>query len=247
MNLPMHWGHLSYLPITPGFFSVLVGIFIILALLIQLGALGYAYRRIGLSPRTAMLVLVGSLVGSMINIPILELPEEQIAAGRVVTVFGMQYVVPEVVDWPGTVVAANVGGALIPIFVSLYLLNRNRLWARGLMATACIAIICYMLARPVPGVGIALPMIVPPLATAFVALLLSRDDAAPLAYIGGSLGTLIGADLMNLGNIRGLGAPVASIGGAGTFDGIFLTAIIAVLIASIPRRRLPQPGPWGPR
>ena len=62
----------------------------------------------------------------------------------------------------------------------------------------------------------------PSLTAAIVALLLSRGQAAQLAYIGGSLGTLTGADLLNLPNIRGLGAPVASIGGAGTFDGIFL-------------------------
>jgi uncharacterized membrane protein len=45
------------------------------------------------------------------------------------------------------------------------------------------------------------------------------------------LGTLIGADLMNLGSIQGLHAPVLSIGGAGTFDGVFLTGILAVLLA----------------
>ena len=67
-------------------------------------------------------------------------------------------------------------------------------------------------------------------------LILSHEQAAPLAYIGGSLGTLIGADLLNLGNIRGLGAQVASIGGAGTSDGIFLIGIVAVLIASLSRR-----------
>ena len=33
--------------------------------------------------------------------------------------------------------------------------------------------------------------------------------------------------------IQGLGAPVASIGGAGTFDGIFLTGILSVLLASL--------------
>jgi len=66
--------------------------------------------------------------------------------------------------------------------------------------------------------------------TAIIALLLSREQAAPLAYIG----SLIGADLLNLGSARGLGAPVASIGGAGTFDGIFfLIGIVAVLIASL--------------
>ncbi|MGA9991623.1 MAG: DUF1614 domain-containing protein, partial [Thiobacillaceae bacterium] len=77
------------------------------------------------------------------------------------------------------------------------------------------------------------------LATAIVALALSRRHAAPLAYICGSLGTLIGADLLNLGKIQGLGAPIASIGGAGTFDGIFLTGLLAVLYASLLTRREP--------
>jgi uncharacterized membrane protein len=45
------------------------------------------------------------------------------------------------------------------------------------------------------------------------------------------LGTLLGADLLNLGAIDDLAAPIASIGGAGTFDGIFPTGLIAVLIA----------------
>jgi uncharacterized membrane protein len=116
--------------------------------------------------------------------------------------------------------------------VSLYLLMRNRLWGRGLLATAGVAVVCHWLAQPVPGVGIALPLLVPSVAAGVLALVLSRQDAAPLAYIGGSLGTLIGADLLNLDRLQGLGAPVASIGGAGTFDGVFLTGILAVLIAS---------------
>ena len=66
---------------------------------------------------------------------------------------------------------------------------------------------------------------------AATALLLSRQSAPSLAYISGSLGTLIGADLLNLGIIQELGAPIASIGGAGRFDGIFLTRILAVLLA----------------
>jgi uncharacterized membrane protein len=74
---------------------------------------------------------------------------------------------------------------------------------------------------------------VPAITAAIAGWVLSRRYAAPLAYIGGSMGTLIGADLLNLGAIQGLGAPVASIGGAGTFDGIFLTAILAVLIAGL--------------
>ena len=94
-----------------------------------------------------------------------------------------------------------------------------------------------------PGLGIAVPVLVPVVVTAIVAMILSREEAAPLAYIAGSLGTLIGADLTNLDKVRGLGAPVASIGGARTFDGIFLTAILAVLLASsYTRSRVAQVG-----
>jgi uncharacterized membrane protein len=66
-----------------------------------------------------------------------------------------------------------------------------------------------------------------------MALIFSWKNAPTLSYIVGTLGTLIGADLTNLGKLQGLGAPVASIGGAGTFDGIFLTGILAVLLASL--------------
>ena len=89
----------------------------------------------------------------------------------------------------------------------------------------------HRLAHPVPGVGIAVPTLVPPLLAAAIALPLARGSAPALAYVAGSMGTLIGGDLLNLGKIQGLGAPVASIGGAGTFDGVFLTGIIAVLLA----------------
>ena len=93
------------------------------------------------------------------------------------------------------------------------------------------ATIVHMMAQPVRGMGIAVPTFIPPLVAATTALLLSRRSAPALAYVAGSLGTLIGADLLNLDKIHGLGAPVASIGGAGTFDGIFLTGILAVLLA----------------
>ncbi|MDW6025617.1 DUF1614 domain-containing protein [Mesorhizobium sp. BAC0120] len=236
----MHASHLHYLPLSAPFFSLLVLLFLLLVALLQFGALHYAYTRLGISVRAALLLLFASLIGSYINLPVAELPGQQALSREVIDYFGMRYVVPVVVDWPGTVIAVNVGGALIPTLMSLYLLARNELWGRGILATAAVAAVCHWLARPVPGLGIALPVFVPAIVTGVVALLLSRQYAAPLAYIGGSLGTLIGADLLNLGNLQGLGAPVASIGGAGTFDGIFVTGILAVLIASIPGKRGPQ-------
>jgi uncharacterized membrane protein len=74
-------------------------------------------------------------------------------------------------------------------------------------------------------------------AAAITAAFISWRNAAPLAYAGGSLGVLIGADLLNLGKLQRLGAPVASIGGAGTFDGIFVTGLFAVLLAGLAGRR----------
>src|SRR3569833_400132 len=103
----------------------------------------------------------------------------------------------------------------------------------ALLAVAVVAVACHLMAQPVRGMGIALPVFAPILVTAATALLISRRYAAPLAYIAGSMGTLVGAGLVHLGVIRGLGTPVASIGGAGTFDGIFLTSILAVVLAGL--------------
>jgi uncharacterized membrane protein len=229
----MEMSQFHYLPLTPGFFSILIGVFAIVFILLQLGALRFAYLSLGVSARTAMWLLVGSLIGSYFNIPVAVLPAKQVMSDQVVNFFGMQYAVPVVENWPGTVIAVNIGGAVIPTVMSIYLLVTHQLWTKGLIATAIVALVIHWLATPVSGVGIAVPVFMPAVITAIVAVLLSRQEAAPLAYIGGGLGTLIGADITNLDKVRGLGAPVASIGGAGTFDGIFLTGILAVLLASL--------------
>ena len=199
----------------------------------EVGILRYAYIRLGIRPGMVLLLLFGSLVGSYFNIPVADLPGQQIVAYQEVGFFGARHVLPVVVDWPGSVIAVNVGGALIPAIVSFYLLVKSGLWSLGVIATGCVAAVCHMLAHPVPGLGITVPVFVPALSAGIVAILLSRRHGAALAYIGGSMGVLIGADLLNLGAIRQMGAPVASIGGAGTFDGIFLTGVLAVLIASL--------------
>jgi uncharacterized membrane protein len=223
---------IHYLPLPIVFFAVLVGAFLILVFLIEVGVLRYAYMSLGITSRMAFLLLFGSLIGAYVNIPITQLVPERIMTGRSVDFFGMEYTVPVVVDWPGTVIAINIGGAVIPILLSLYLVVRNRLWIPAIIATAIVSAIIHLLARPVPGVGIAIPTFVPPIATVIVACIVSFRNAPSLAYISGSLGTLIGADLLNLSKVQGLGAPVASIGGAGTFDGIFVTGMLALLLAS---------------
>ena len=232
----MYSSQLLYIPLALPFFLVLAGLLLFLVVLIQIHVLQYAYAKLGLSSGAALLVLFASLIGSYFNIPLAELPEREVRSGQVVEFFGMRYVVPLVTDWPSTVVAVNIGGAVIPALLSLYLLIRNRIWGLAAIATLVVTFACYLLAQPVPGIGIAIPSLVPPIIAAMAALLVARTNVAAVAYISGTLGTLIGADLLNLGKVQGLGAPVVSIGGAGTFDGIFLTGIIAVLLASFSGR-----------
>jgi len=207
---------------------VLLGVFIIL---VEMRVLAYAYRKVGVGPRYAFAVMLLSLLGSHVNIPIYSIPVGRVLRPHSLTMFGWTYLVPEASEQGATVVALNVGGALIPILVSIYLLARTRLYWRMLVGVAIVAAVVHSLARIVPGLGIAVPMLVPPLVAAGVGLLLAFRRAPPVAYVSGSMGTLIGADLLNLGRIAELGAPVVSIGGAGTFDGVFLTGIIAGLIA----------------
>src|SRR3974390_2012338 len=226
----MEMSQYHYLPLAPSFFAILVGVFIGVLIL---QSLRYAYVSLGISSGTALFLLFASLIGSLFNIPIIQLPPEPVVSDRVIDFFGMEYTVPVVTHWRGTVIAVNVGGAVIPTLLSLYLLFARNLWIKGTIATVIVALVLHWLANPVPGLRLA------------VALILSREDAAPLAYIAGALGTLIGADLTNLDKVSGLGAPVASIGGAGTFDGIFLTGILAVILANLfPHRRARDPQPW---
>jgi uncharacterized membrane protein len=231
----------QYLPMTPGLFSILIVLFAGLFILIQLRIVSYAYMRLGVGPGIALILLFGSLIGSYFNVPITILPGSPVRSGQIVEFFGMRYIVPVAMSWPGTVLAINVGGAIIPALMSTYLVIRYQFWLKAALVTAAIAFVIHSMATPVPGIGIAVPVFAPVLTTAILAFLLSPAYAPPLAYIGGSMGTLIGADLLNLDKISGLGAPVASIGGAGTFDGIFLTGILAVLLAGLasPSRRRP--------
>ena len=220
-----------YSPLTAPFLLLLVLALAALILLIELRVLAYAYRKIGVRPRYVFLVMVLSLVGSHVNIPLYSIPVVHLAPPREMWLFGQTYIVPPAVERGATVVAVNVGGALIPILVSIYLAVRTKLYRRMLVGVVIVAVIVHALAEIVPGVGIAVPMLWPPIVAAGVGLLIAFRRAPPVAYVAGSMGTLIGADLTNLGRIADLGAPVVSIGGAGTFDGVFLTGIIAGLLA----------------
>jgi uncharacterized membrane protein len=233
----MHSLEIHYYPLTLPFVFLLLGLLVALSFLAVLRVLQFAYAQLGIAPRYFFTWLFASLAGSYINLPIMRFSPEQMTRLHEIPFYGVPYVIPSAETWPATILAVNVGGAIIPILLSLVLIVNNGLWRKAAWGVTIVSLACYALAEPVQGLGIAIPVFYPPVIAAIVALLLSRRFAAPLAYVCGCLGTLIGADLMNLGNIRGLGAPVMSIGGAGTFDAIFLTGLIAVVLAGIVSRR----------
>ena len=147
-----------YLPLAPGFFAILVVIFIGVLIL---QSVRFAYTSLGIGSGTALILLAGSLIGSIFNIPIVQLPPERVMSDQTVDFFGMQYEVPVVTHWQGTVIAVNVGGAVIPTLLSLYLLIKRDLWVKGVIATTIVAVVLHWLANPVPGLGIAVPVFVP--------------------------------------------------------------------------------------
>jgi uncharacterized membrane protein len=210
-------------------FVLAVGLLLVFA---QVGALTIAFEKLGLSPNSAFLLLFGSLLGSAINIP---LGTVQAAPNRTdaLTRQWPRLLLPGPRRFAGkTVIAVNLGGAVIPVAFSVYLVQLHALhWMTVAPAVAIVALVSYWTSRPVPGLGIAMPILVAPLTAGATGLFIDPAASAPLAYVCGTIGVLVGADLMHLREIPRLGAPVASIGGAGTFDGIFITGIVAVLLA----------------
>jgi uncharacterized membrane protein len=135
-----------------------------------------------------------------------------------------------------TVIAVNVGGCLIPVALAVYetahlMTAGGRPFSGLLLAIFINTMVCYWMAKPIKGIGIAMPGLYPPLIAAMTALLFVPDQAPPVAFIAGVLGPLIGADLLHLRDISKIDTGIASIGGAGTFDGIVLSGIVAAYLA----------------
>lgn len=230
-------GNSVYRPHNYSVYAVLFLILMVVVGLIFFGVISFAFADVGFSPWMIIVILVATLLGSFINIPLVKLKTPvQIVREKFVDSFGVTYRIPKVQEGCAvTTIAVNVGGALIPTAVSIYLLGKApfTIMLYSFVGVAVVAFITHLVARPVKGVGIATPAFIPPIAAAVTAIVLAPSSAIVIAYVSGVLGALIGADLLNLHKIPKLGAPVASIGGAGTFDGVFLSGIIAVVLAAL--------------
>jgi uncharacterized membrane protein len=221
----------QYWPVPARFVLAFFVVAALTASVIAVNVVSYAYARLGLPEAWAVAVLLGSIVGSRFNIPVARLRGTTTLRSTLVRAFGMLYVVPRLVVVGTKIVAVNVGGALIPTALSAYLILHDDLGWRAVFAVGVVSVVTHLVARVIPGVGIVVPTFVPPVTAAVSVWALGGGVPAALAYVARTLGTLIGADVLNLHGVRDLDAPILSIGGAGTFDGIFVTGILAVLLA----------------
>ena len=230
---------INYVPLTNTFFML----YTMLLFITVIPLLKYVFSSILDIPFYVIeLVFILSIIGSIVNIPVFTMKRERpIVAERIVMFMGVPWIVPEIeVREAKTIIAVNLGGCIIPVSLSLYIIYKLiAIYGTAMLLTILIALIVnslliHSVSRPIKGVGIATPAIVPPLFTAMITIFflpptLPAEVFFAFAYSIGTLGALIGADLMNLHKIPELGAPIASIGGAGTFDGIFLTGILSIL------------------
>jgi uncharacterized membrane protein len=236
---------IHYFPHPPSFLAIFALLLVALMLLLRFVAVDYAFVRLGLSRKAALALLWLSLIGSAVNIPVAQVHNESPKQDEFVDAFGLTYVVPRVVEQGRTVVAINVGGAVIPVLLCVYLIARLGLQPGLVAALVVVTGVVHIISYPVKGVGIAMPPLIAPLVAAGCGLLLDRQRAPRTAFVAGAMGTLIGADLMNVGSFDSMGAPVVSIGGAGTFDGVFATGVVAVLLAGFFLRRARTPSGTG--
>ena len=201
-----------------------------------------ALARLHLSPEMATLAMVGMLLGGLINLPLTRIQrdeEQTISRGALYGTMGWVPVVERHTNQ--TILAVNVGGCVVPVFLAIYLISivlqeSSRVQLALLIASAANIFACYRVARPIPGVGIAMPGFVSPIVSVGLAWLLLASPEfqylrAPVAFVAGVAGPLIGADLLHCRDFSRISASVVSIGGAGTFDGIVLSGLLAALLA----------------
>ncbi|WP_456327893.1 DUF1614 domain-containing protein [Archaeoglobus sp.] len=185
----------------------------------------------GLSYEESLLLFTLIVLGSFINIPLYR------KRGRfVVGTYSFFGVIYQVVERRDLVIAVNLGGCIIPSILAIKLLFEIPIEAFLITFTVCTAVI-YSFAKPIPNVGIAVPMFIPPMVSSLMSYLTVVSMNLPLfivpklAFSAGVLSALVGADILHLKDIEKIGSGVVSIGGAGTFDGIFLTGVFAVIFS----------------
>ncbi len=213
-------------PVHIGLLSIVL---LFLIAILEVGIIESAYQKLGMSHRAVTLLLLLSIFGSYINIPVATISSPPVVHHH--HIYNLSYIRALLPNPDDTIIAVNLGGAVIPVLLSAYLLMRVGGVAPALIATVIVALLVHHFSRIIPDAGITVPIFIPGFAAATLAILLTREHRPVVAYVAGTIGCLVGADVLNLALVARLNAPIASIGGAGTFDGVFVSGVIAVLLA----------------
>ncbi|MBD2296381.1 DUF1614 domain-containing protein [Anabaena sphaerica FACHB-251] len=220
-----------YLPVSLLLFVVLLLLLPFIWFAVAVDVVEIAVAKLGFSPNIAFLLLLLVIITSTINIPIYRLETPVQLADEFAALWLREFWgIPLRKMQRYTVVALNVGGGLIPVILALYQFSQGNALAI-LLVTAIVTIVSYFAARVVPGIGIQMNPMLAPLTAAVSAMVIASPHAAPVAFAGGVLGTVIGADLLHLKDIQAMSEGVLSIGGAGVFDGIALCGLFALLLS----------------
>ncbi|MEA5570333.1 DUF1614 domain-containing protein [Calothrix sp. UHCC 0171] len=219
-----------YLPVSLLLFILLLLLIPFLWFAVTLNVVEIAVTKLGFAPGVGLLLLALIILGSTINIPLYRTESAiEVTDGFADMWLREFWGIPLRHIRRSTVVAINVGGGVVPVLVALYQFTQGNI-AAILLVTLIVTVVSYYAARVVPGIGIQMNPLLAPLAASLSAMLLATPHAAPVAFAGGVLGTLIGADLLHLRDIQSMSSGVLSIGGAGVFDGIALCGLFAVLL-----------------
>lgn len=203
-----------------------------------------ALLRLHLPGTVAGLAVLAILLGSMINIPVHRIPRDETQPEIVMGLVYFGMMAPQFRRVrQETVVAVNVGGCVVPALLAAwqvrYLLQTGGHTALALLAVCALSIVvCWRAARPVAGIGIMMPAFIAPLVAVGGTWLacslwpgVGPENLAPIAFTAGVVGPIVGADLFHLKDLLRTPVGVMSIGGAGTFDGIVLSGVLAALLA----------------
>jgi uncharacterized membrane protein len=216
-----------------------------LILVVLLPVLFYEVMRrslveLGIAPEWAFVFFLATLAGGWIDIPLRRVPSGRIVRTDRLAVFGLAGALPHLTDLRRhSVIAINVGGAVIPGVMAAWQLIRLARMEEHAFGTMTALAICaginvwvsWKLARPIPMVGIAVPGLVPGLVAAASAIFLAEDHAPTVAYVAGVLGPLLGGNILHLRDVGRVPIGLFSIGGAGAFDASVFSSVLAAFLA----------------
>jgi uncharacterized membrane protein len=218
--------------------ALLIALFLLVLMpLLFVDVMTASLVKLRLDSHTTLLLVISMMAGGLINIPVKRIVRENLVFDHPLAAFGLMDL------WPAlrrirreTIIAVNVGGCIIPTCLAGY--EVLQLFVAGtsamlavILAVAVNIVVCYFVAKPEPNVGIVMPALIPAGVAAASAYMLLPQLAPPVAFVAGVMGPIIGADLLHLKEFTKSTTGVASIGGAGTFDGIILSGILAAYLA----------------